>query len=176
LYNTFQGVGKDDYDGLLDIKDASEYITVSWVYFHDSWKTSLVGNSASDNFDRKITYHHNYFNNCNSRMPSYRYGYGHVFNNYYNNIAETGINCRLGAVLRIEYNYFENSANPIGNWDDPTGYWDLNNNSNKYSSCTGNQPTTSTGSFTPPYSYSPHMVDDVKSVVTTYAGVGIITP
>lgn len=174
LYNDLNH-DKDYYDGLLDAKADSEYMTFSWNYFHDSYKTSLVGSSDSDNYDRKITYHHNYFKNCNSRLPSYRYGTGHIFNNYYAGILSSGINSRMGAKLRIESNYFESSGNPIGFWDsDNTGYWELLNN--KYVNCTGSQPTASTGSFTPPYNYTKvlHNVDNVKSLVTSYAGVGKI--
>jgi pectate lyase len=37
--------GPDKYDGQCDIVRASDWITVSWNYFHDHWKSSLVGNS-----------------------------------------------------------------------------------------------------------------------------------
>lgn len=165
----------DLYDGLLDAKGYSEYITVSWVYFHDHWKTSLVGSSDSDNYDRKITYHHNYIKNCNSRLPSYRFGTGHVYNSYYASPDDTGINCRMGAKLRIENNYFENFKDPIGFWySDATGYWDVKNN--MFVNCTGSQPTVSTCSFIPPYSYTLDAVADVKSIVTAGAGVGKIDP
>lgn len=41
----FPGAGPDKYDGQCDIVRASDWITVSWNYFHDHWKSSLVGNS-----------------------------------------------------------------------------------------------------------------------------------
>jgi pectate lyase len=112
LYSQYQGVDKDFYDGLLDAKDESEYLTYSWNYFHDSWKTSLVGSSENDTFDRKITIHHNYFKNCNSRLPLFRGGSAHIFNNYYQDIGETAINSRSGACVQIENNYFMNTSNP----------------------------------------------------------------
>ncbi|GMG42178.1 unnamed protein product [Ambrosiozyma monospora] len=37
-----QNHGKDYYDGLIDITHACDYITVSYVHFHDHEKTSLV--------------------------------------------------------------------------------------------------------------------------------------
>jgi pectate lyase len=107
-----QGVGKDDYDGLLDTKAESAYLTYSWNYLHDSWKTSLVGSSESDTFDRKLTMHHNRFERCNSRMPLFRGGNGHIFNNYYKDIVDTGINARVGACLRVEANFFAAAKNP----------------------------------------------------------------
>lgn len=172
LYNDLNH-NKDYYDGLFDAKKNAEYITFSWNYIHDSYKTSLIGSSDSDNFDRKITYHHNRIENANSRLPSYRYGTGHLFNNYYRNILESGINSRMGAKLRIENNIFENSSNPIGTWySKKEGYWHVSNN--KFINCTGSQPTTSTTNYTPPYSYALDSVDDVKSIVLQYSGVGVI--
>ncbi len=112
LYSQYQGVDKDYYDGLLDAKADTEYLTYSWNYFHDSWKTSLVGSSESDTFDRKITMHHNYYKNCNSRLPLFRGGSAHIFNNYYQDIAETAINSRSGACVQIENNYFSKVTNP----------------------------------------------------------------
>ncbi|AEI42217.1 pectate lyase [Paenibacillus mucilaginosus KNP414] len=175
LYNSLN-VNKDYYDGLLDAKGTgAEYITFSWNYLHDSWKTSLVGSSDSDNYDRKITYHHNRWENVNSRTPSYRFGTGHVFNDYYYNVLESGINSRMGAKLRIEHNHFEKVNNPITSLDsDAVGYWHVVGN--KFVSSTGSQPTTSTTTFTPPYSYTPDAVDNVKALVTQYAGVGKVNP
>ncbi|MBN2443311.1 MAG: hypothetical protein JXJ04_18260 [Spirochaetales bacterium] len=172
LYNDLNH-DKDYYDGLFDAKAESEYITFSWNKCHDSYKTSLVGSSDSDNWDRKITYHHNIFDNCNSRQPSYRFGTGHIYNSYYLNSIDTGINCRQGAQLRIEQNYFENFKDPIGYWySDSTGYWDVREN--RFVNCTGSQPTTSTCTFNPPYSYTLDPVDQVPSILRQYAGVGKI--
>lgn len=176
----------DWYDGLLDVKRDSAYITVSWNYFHDAFKTSLVGASDSDASDRKMTFHHNIYSNTKSRLPSYRGGTAHMFNNYYVNADGSAINSRMGAKLRIENNVFENvgsgsmddsgfAEGPIGSYySDSIGYWDVSNNS--FINCKGNQPTTSTCSFSPPYNYSSVLtpVNNVKSVVTQYAGIGKI--
>ena len=172
LYNDLDH-DKDYYDGLLDAKGESEYITYSWNYLHDSYKTCLVGSSDSDNWDRKITFHHNRFENCFSRLPLYRFGTGHIYNCYYNNIIDTGVNSRMGAVLRVENTVFENSKDPIGSWySSELGYWDVSGN--QFINCTGSQPTTSNGSFNPPYSYSLHPTDQVKQIVIQYSGVGKI--
>ncbi|MFZ5988757.1 MAG: pectate lyase [Bacillota bacterium] len=177
----------DWYDGLLDVKKSSEYITISWNYFHDSFKTCLVGSSDSDNYDRKITFHHNMFKNCDERLPSYRFGTGHIFNNYSVDILGSGVNSRMGAKLRIENNVFENvgsgevdentgyAAGPIGAYySDEPGFWDVKDN--QFINCKGNQPTESTCSFTPPYDYSKvlHPVGQVRSIVMQNAGVGKI--
>jgi pectate lyase len=173
FYNQFQGIDKDYYDGLLDINGAVDYVTVSWCYFHDSWKTSLIGSSDSDNYNRTITYHHNWFRNCNSRLPSFRFGEGHIFSNYYQDIPGSAINSRMGAKLKIEHNYFENVKNPIGSWDSQEiGFWDIVGNI--FIDCSGSIPTTSTCSYTPPYSYTLTPAENVKEIVTQYAGVGKI--
>ena len=174
LYNTMDS-DKDYYDGLVDIKGDASYITVSWNYLHDSWKTSLVGSSDNDNYDRKITYHHNYWKNINSRGPLFRFGQGHLFNNYYDQIIDTGINTRMGAKLRIEQNHFERSKDPIVTlYSKEIGYWDVRDN--KFTNSTGNMPTTSTTTYTPPYNYTLTPVDNVKALVTQNAGVGKINP
>jgi len=179
-----EGGDVDWYDGLLDIKKSSEYITVSWNYFHDSYKTSLIGSSDSDDYDRKITFHHNVYSNVKSRTPSYRSGTGHMFNNYYVNVSGSGINSRVGAKLRIEGNVFENAGcgsvdsktgfaeGPIGSYySSNIGYWDVRDNI--FVDCKGNQPTTSTCSFNPPYDYSRVLqpASQVKETVLQYAGV-----
>lgn len=177
----------DWYDGLLDAKSTSEYITVSWNYFHDAFKTSLVGSSDSDNYDRKITFHHNFYENCKSRLPSYRGGTGHIFNNYYLDISSSAINARVGAKLRVEGNVFEKvgsgsvdgttgcAEGPIGTYfSDEVGMWDVKDN--QFINCKGNQPTTSTCSFTPPYDYTKALnpASSVKAMVVQNAGVGKI--
>ncbi|WP_369809929.1 pectate lyase family protein [Gracilibacillus caseinilyticus] len=168
-------VDKDHYDGLFDVKRDAFNITFSWNYVHDGWKAMLMGSSDSDDDDRNITFHHNHFQDLNSRVPAYRHGEGHLYNNYFEGIIDTGINSRMGAELLVENNVFEDSKDPLGYWySDSTGYWNVSNN--LYINSTGSQPTTSTTNYTVPYSYSLTPVDDVKSVVTQYAGVGVVQP
>lgn len=99
--------GTEYYDGLLDIKNESAFITISWCKIHDHFKTSLIssGDQAVADSVIRVTYHHNYFYNCGSRLPSIRFGTAHVFNNYYKN-CDTAINSRMGACVRVERNYF----------------------------------------------------------------------
>ncbi|QRV96756.1 pectate lyase [Ceratobasidium sp. AG-Ba] len=88
-HNTFTSDldhGKDYYDGQCDITHGSDFVTVSWNVFTEHYKVSLVGhsdnNAAEDTGHLRVTYHHNYFLNVNSRLPSLRFGTGHVYNNY----------------------------------------------------------------------------------------------
>ncbi|MFW6244752.1 MAG: InlB B-repeat-containing protein, partial [Fibrobacterota bacterium] len=52
------------------------------------------------------------------------------------------------------------------------GYWNVSNNI--FDNCTGSQPTTSTSSYTVPYSYTLDDPEDVPSIVQQWAGVGKI--
>jgi pectate lyase len=100
--------GKDYYDGLLDIKNESSFITVSWSSLHDHYKVCLMASndiSPADSVAR-ITFHHNYFYNCGSRLPLIRFGKAHIFNNYYKD-CDDAINSRMGAWVRVERNYFQ---------------------------------------------------------------------
>jgi pectate lyase len=110
----------DYYDGLLDIKNQSSFITVSWSKFHDHQKCILISSGDGEIQDSviRITFHHNYFYNCNSRLPSIRFGKAHIFNNLYYN-AETGINSRMGACVRVEKNYFKDAGTGVGMFFSP---------------------------------------------------------
>jgi len=164
---------QDLYDGLIDIKHTSQYITLSWNYFHDNHKTHLIGSSDTDNFDRKVTFHHNWYRNIKSRLPLNRFGNAHVYNNYYNVIGSSGIDSRMGACVKIENNVFETVKSPIIASGTTLGKYQVSGNS--YSGITGTAaPTSSTCSFTPPYSYSMDATSSVKTEVTTKAGIGKI--
>jgi pectate lyase len=166
--------GKDYYDGLLDIKNEASFITVSWCAIHDHWKASLISSGDEQVSDTVIraTYHHNYFYNCGSRLPSIRFGKAHVFNNYYkDNPTGSCVDSRMGAVVKAENNYFENSKNTIGFFEGPrTGTWDVS--SNIFLMCTGGQPTASTGVLAPPYVYFPEAAADIPTLVVAGAGLG----
>eukprot|EP00833_Pecoramyces_ruminatium_P009904 jgi/Orpsp1_1/1183936/evm.model.c7180000087288.1 len=109
--------GKDYYDGLVDFTHACDYITVSWCSLHDHYKASLVGhsdtNASEDTGKLHITYHHNYFRNIGSRLPSLRFGTGHIYNNVFENIESSSVNVRMGAQALVEGNVFKNANKPI---------------------------------------------------------------
>lgn len=166
---------KDLYDGLIDLTHDVSNVTISWCFMHDHWKGDLIGSSDSDNFDRRATFHHNIYQNVASRTPSYRFGNGHVYNTYFTGVFTSGVNSRMGAVLRVEGNVFENTNNPITSLDsDQVGFWDVADN--QFLSCTGNQPTTSNGTFVPPYTYHLDPSSSVKALVTQWTGVGKTDP
>lgn len=115
--------GKDYYDGLCDITHAADYITVSNTHFHDHYKSSLVGHS-DDNGDEDtghliITYANNYWSNVNSRGPSFRFGTGHIFNSFMENM-DSAVNTRMGAEVLVESCAFSGVESAIMSKDSDT--------------------------------------------------------
>jgi pectate lyase len=105
-------------DGLIDIKRASDLVTVSWCRFHDHHKTSLVGHSdapdvlAADRGRLRVTYHHNFFDRSRTRHPRVRIAETvHVFNNYFRG-NEYGVASVSDAGVLVESNCFEDVRSP----------------------------------------------------------------
>ena len=74
------------HDGLLDITNGSDLVTVSWSRFADHDKAMLIGNSDSATGDRgklRVTLHHNQFESIVQRAPRVRFGQVHVYGNRY---------------------------------------------------------------------------------------------
>ncbi|TVY31471.1 putative pectate lyase A [Lachnellula subtilissima] len=158
---------KDFYDGLLDFTHAADFVTVSNSYIHDHWKASLVGhsdsNSAEDTGHLRVTYNNNYWNNINSRTPSLRFGTGHIFNSYFNEVAD-GINTRDGAQVLVESNTFVDSKKPLYSTDD--GY--AVESGNDFG--TGSNEALAGTLTSVPYSYSKLGSGAVKAAVVGTAG------
>jgi len=187
LYSTLS-VDKDFYDGLVDSKRGAKNITISYNYLHDHWKASLHGHTEndvdSDNTERLITFHHNRFENIESRLPLFRYGRGHLYNNYYNQISSTAINSRIGAELQVENNVFENTQNPIVSfYSDVIGYWNTSGNlfgegvtwtTPADGDVAAGPDAAPTSSYEVPYDYVVDDTEVVKQRVINYSGVGKI--
>ncbi len=174
---------KNYYDELVSGRGAVKNVTISYNYMHDSWKTSLWGSSdsASEDAGRTITFHHNYWHNVESRLPLFRYGNAHIFNNYYHNVDSSAINSRMGAIIRVDGNVFENVQNPIVSlYSEEVGFWDVEDNifenvsggnscPSNGSECTGKY-NESTASYIPPYTYDILPASEVKEYVMTNVG------
>jgi pectate lyase len=163
------------YDGAVDIKRGSDFITVSWnrVYNHD--KSMLLGhsddNASQDTGHLRVTYHHNWFDKSTQRHPRVRFGNPvHVYNNYYNANSGYGVASTEGAGVLVEGNYFENVDDPyhLGEGDSGPGTLVARNNT-----LVGSGSGQTGGSVKSiPYSYTLDASSTVKSVVTGGAGVG----
>jgi pectate lyase len=163
----------DKYDGLLDIKQQTGFITISWCYLHDHHKGGLVGAADDDLYaDRLVTIHHNYYNKVKLRVPMYRGATGHFFNNYVKD-ADKASEIRAGTCVRVEKNYYENyeqfaiytTADAPGQTERIDNYLNKTQSRAYPGNCTANIP----------YSYSAVLTNttaDVKTIVPQYAGVG----
>jgi pectate lyase len=169
------------YDGLVDIKRGSDFITVSWNYFHHHDKTALLGhddaNSAQDRGHLRVTYHHNWFSGTVQRHPRVRFGDPvHVFNNYYVGNSGYGIASTMDAGVLVEGNYFDGVANPMITQTGSSDPGRIVQRNNVF--VNSGTPQTS-GSVADPGSYYSYTLDDpntIPAIVSGGAGVGKISP
>jgi pectate lyase len=166
------------YDGAVDIKRASDYVTVSWnrVFGHD--KSMLLGhsddNASEDRGHLRVTYHHNWFDGSGTRHPRVRFGNPvHVYNNYYRG-NEYGVASTMAAGVLVEGNYFEAVDEPtlVGYADSADGAVLQRNN---FFTGSGS-PESGGGSVAGiPYSYSMESAPAVWASVMAGAGAGRIS-
>jgi pectate lyase len=164
-------------DGLCDITDMANYVTVSWCHLHDHNKASLVGRSDSATSDigyLKVTYHHDWFDHVWMDTPRFRFGMTHLFNNYYTNVAQYCAWDTMAGQMVVEDNNFGVSAiNPfmIGT-PTPTYQPTLTASNNVFDpTATGYQDTFGTA-FNPAtfYAYSPDSPAAVPGMALTGTG------
>ena len=105
-------------DRLLNVKNGSTDVTISWTKFHNSNKVMLLNNITSKNlfknYERdsqaRVTLHHNYFFNTVQRNPRAQFGTFHLFNNLLENWDFYGMSFSLEAKALVEGNIFSNDA------------------------------------------------------------------
>lgn len=185
---TFQ----DALDGNLDIKNASDLITVTWTKF-EYLKAPIPGGSGGSNDHRfsnlfgsgddatqdegklRITMQYCWWGpGVRERMPRVRYGKVHLLNNYFNSsVSNYCIYAGFKADLLIESNYFENVKNPIrletGNFTAAQSV------DNTFSGASGTMVGSGTA-FTPPYTINKIASQDVKQTVIAGAGAVLLQP
>ena len=98
-------------DGACDFKRGL-YFTNSYCYYEGYHKTNLVGASDS-NLQFHLTYHHNYWNKCESRGPLARQANIHMYNNIFEGQTSYCMNPRANAYIFSEYNVFDSCKNPM---------------------------------------------------------------
>ncbi|MFE3600466.1 polysaccharide lyase family 1 protein [Streptomyces sp. NPDC059142] len=171
----------EGFDGLFDLKDNTQYVTLSYSVLRNSGRGGLVGSSESELSNSFITYHHNRYENIDSRTPLLRGGVAHMYNNHYVRLNESGINSRAGARAKVDNNYFEDSKDVLGTfYTDTVGYWQVGGNTfdNVTWSAPGSQNKPagpnpqSTTTIAVPYSYSLDGAACVPSIVSRTAGAG----
>ncbi|GHG08361.1 polysaccharide lyase family 1 protein [Streptomyces albogriseolus] len=173
------GGESEGYDGLFDMKDNTQYVTLSYSILRNSGRGGLIGSSESDTSNGYVTFHHNLYENIDSRAPLLRGGIAHMYNNHYKRLNESGINSRAGARAKVDNNYFEDSKDVLGTfYTDAAGYWQVSGNvfdNVTWSSRSGDHnpagpnPTSNT-SVSIPYGFTLDGANCVPNVVAQTAG------
>ena len=108
------------HDGLLDITNESDFVTVSWTILRNHDKTMLLGSSDSKKGDaghQTISLLHNWFDGCAQRLPMVRYATLHIANCYYSagvdNTWTRSIDRRKDCKIYSEGNYFEDERKSV---------------------------------------------------------------
>jgi pectate lyase len=103
-------------DGLVDITHASDYVTVSWTYYHDHNASGLVGhsdtNAAEDTGHLTVTYHHDLFTHVFSG-PRVRFGSVHVFNVDFEHLGDYAVASTDQANVLVERSVFVDVKTPL---------------------------------------------------------------
>jgi pectate lyase len=176
---------RDGVDGNFDIKNKSDYISVTYSKFHylkppkaggsggsdDHRYSNLIGSSDGATADRgklRITFARCWWApGCKERMPRVRFGKVHLINNYFNStVSNKCVAAGFEADIRVESNVFEGVKTPI---DLMTGYTAVTAVGNVFTNTSGNTAGSNTA-FTPPYSIVTLAASAVKADVTGGAG------
>jgi pectate lyase len=155
-------------DGLLDSRKDTTNLTVSWNRFFSNNKTFGIG--WTTNVTSRITIHHNWFQNTNSRNPSAdNIAYCHMYNNYLQNVTSYGNYVRGLTKAVIENSYFENVRNP---YYVEAGELVQRGNITVNSPWDSGKVRSKGSAFNPSsfYSYTLHPAADVPNLLRTYSG------
>ncbi|MDA0564103.1 pectate lyase [Streptomonospora sp. S1-112] len=162
------------YDGAIDVKRESDFVTVSWNHIYDHSKSMLLGHDDDHTADQghlRVTYHHNFFDGSDQRHPRVRFGDPvHVYNNYYRDVSAYGVASTMDAGVLVECNYFKNVEHPthVGYGDSDPGRLEARDNV-----LVDSGPLETAGSVAdPPYSYTLDDCDSLPGIVSAGAGPG----
>ncbi len=142
---------KKEGDGSCDFK-RGQYFTASYNWFEYCHKTNLVGSSDSS-LQYNMTYHHNVWWQCGSRIPLTRQANVHFYNNYvYGNAEEktspyswvsVGLSyvhsLRANCYIFSEGNYYDGCKNVTDKTGGVAKGW-----GNTYYACTGTNTINNT--------------------------------
>ncbi len=176
---------RDGVDGNFDIKNKSDFVTVSYTKFHylkapkpggsggtdDHRFSNLIGSSDGATADAgklNVTFVRCWWApGCRERMPRVRFGKIHILNSYFNSsVSNKCIAAGVQANILVERNVFENVKEPINLM---SGFTAVTQTGSIFTNVTGNTAGSGT-SFTPAYSINKLAASDVKADVTAKAG------
>ena len=99
-------------DGPLDVKSGCSWVSVAFNHYHGTDKSNGVG-FGKDTDALVMTYHHNFYDGCGSRMPRISFVSMHVYNTYFKEARVYTIAAAHGCSAFIENNYFEKCHRPM---------------------------------------------------------------
>ena len=99
---------KAEGDGACDFK-RGQYFTNSYCYYEGYHKTNLVG-SSDDSLQYHLTYHNNFWKNCESRGPLARQANIHMYNNIFDGQSSYCASVRANSFIFSEYNAYVNQC------------------------------------------------------------------
>lgn len=153
-------------DGLIDSRKDTTHLTVSWNVLAENNKSFGIG--WTTNVTSRMTIHHNWIRDTNSRNPSTdNVAYAHLYNNYLQNVTGYGNYSRGATRMVIENSYYDNVKDPY--YHDSAAQ--LRQSGSILVNCRGKQ-TTNGSAFNPSsfYSYALDPASGVPSLLRTYAG------
>jgi len=112
FYGPNKGGDQKKGDGAIDVKSDSKHVTIAYVHFWDTGKSTMCG-MKSESGPNYITYHHNWFDHSDSRHARVRTMSVHMYNNYYDGIAKYGVGACTGSSVFMEANYFRKCSKPM---------------------------------------------------------------
>ncbi len=112
FYGPNKGGDQKKGDGAIDVKSNSKFVTISYVHFWDTGKSTMCG-MKSESGPNYITYHHNWFDHSDSRHARIRTMSVHMFNNYYDGVSKYGSGATTGSSVFMDCNYFRNCTKPM---------------------------------------------------------------
>jgi uncharacterized repeat protein (TIGR02543 family) len=178
----------DGMDGNFDIKNKSDYISVTWCTFsyekppiaggsggsNDHRYTNLIGSSDGATDDRgklKTTFQYCWWGEgCRERMPRVRYGKIHILNNLFSSsVSNHCIRAAFESNILVEGNYFDNQSTPVDLFTSNAIVAQQNNVSTRSSISTQNAGSV----FTPDYSYTVADPNTIPETIRNCAGATI---
>ena len=178
----------DGVDGNFDIKNMSDYISVTWCTFsyekppraggsggsNDHRYSNLIGSSdgaSGDEGKLNVTFYFCWWGEgCRERMPRLRFGKLHMVNTLFSSsVSNHCIRAGYKANIYAEGNYFDNQRLPIDEFDNNyTGIKAVNN--------VGQANMTKGTPFTPSYTIPVLAAEDIVTPIKTCAGAKLPDP
>ena len=99
---------KHEGDGATDIKGLRN-ATISYNHYYKNHKTGLLGGDGKHH-QANITFHHNWYQENQARLPYGRQANMHMYNNFYDSSTGTNMQIHDGGYAFIENCYFKNTS------------------------------------------------------------------